>query len=331
MLKRFISYYKPHKALFTLDMLAALLGVCGGALMFIFSNFIGGFVTDMGTGVLGIVLAVLGTKLIKIETPKEMYYKLEIEDSKPKYSVPQALSPYIFILVIFPIVLTGSKYISVTNPDGSVVTLWSWISGKITYNGWIDCLLFIVSILSVFTLKYSFKTYWWSFKRSLRKVIAVFIIMASLYSVANIMKITYDDAAGLSMIKLLAYDISNVAGVLYPAAAVLIGAIGAFITGTNLGANQLFATMHIAAAENLGINQIMTFASNNAGGSLGNMICPNNVTAACATVGLMGQENKVMKRVIFMFVITCILYMVLSMLYVYVIFPGVTAGSTHLF
>jgi lactate permease len=155
--------------------------------------------------------------------------------------------------------------------------------------------------------------------------------MASLYSVANIMKITYDNASSMSMIKILAYDISNVAGVLYPAAAVLIGAIGAFITGTNLGANQLFATMHMAAAENIGINQIMTFASNNAGGSLGNMICPNNVTAACATVGLIGQENKVMRRVVVMFIITCLLYMVLSLLYVYVIFPNVMVDSVHLF
>ncbi len=309
---------------------ACFTGICGAALMFVFSNYIGGFVTDMGVGVLGIVMAVIGTKLIKIDTPKEMFYEVGEKAANPKYSVVQALSPYLFILVLFPIILTGSKYINVTAADGSVVTLWSWISGKLTYNGWIDCLLFLVSILSVFSLKYSFKTYWWSFKRSLRKIIAVFIIMASLYSVANIMKIVYDTEAGLSMIKLLAYDISNVAGGLYPAAAVLIGAIGAFITGTNLGANQLFATMHMAAAENLGINQIMTFASNNAGGSLGNMICPNNVTAACATVGLMGQENKVMKRVVLMFIICCVLYMVLSMLYVYLIFPGITVGSGHL-
>ena len=306
-------------------------GIFGALLMFVFSNFIGGFVTDMGVGVVGIIAAVIGTKIIKIETPQEYFYQVEKKEEKQKYGVAQALSPYIFILVIFPIVLTGSKYIFVTNPDGSQIALWNWISGKVTYNGWIDILLFIVSILSVFSLKYGFKTYWWSFKRSLRKIVAVFIIMASLYSVANIMKITYDNASGMSMIKILAYDISNAAGVLYPAAAVLIGAIGAFITGTNLGANQLFATMHIAAAENLGINQIMTFASNNAGGSLGNMICPNNVTAACATVGLMGEENKVMRRVVVMFIITCILYMVLSLLYVYVIFPNVMVDSGHLF
>ena len=74
----------------------------------------------------------------------------------------------------------------------------------------------------------------------------------------------------------------------------------------------------------------MTFAANNAGGSLGNMICPNNVTAACATVGMMGQENKVMRRVIVMFIITCALYMVLSMLYVYVVFPNISVTDLHL-
>ena len=42
-----------------------------------------------------------------------------------------------------------------------------------------------------------------------------------------------------------------------------IGAVGAFITGTNLGANQLFATMHMEAANILGINKIMTFAASN--------------------------------------------------------------------
>ncbi len=157
--------------------------------------------------------------------------------------------------------------------------------------------------------------------------------MAALYSVANIMKIPYmvtADGESISMIIRLALDISNAAGPLYPAAAVLIGAIGAFITGTNLGSNQLFAHMHIVASENLGINTIMTFACNNGGGSLGNMICPNNVTAACATVGLMGEESKVMKRVALMFLICCALYMVIGTLYVYVLLPNVDVNTVHL-
>lgn len=309
---------------------ALFCGILGSILMFLFSNYIGGFITDMAVGVLGIVIAILGTKIFHIETPPEMYYEVPEAEKKPKYSVARALSPYIFILVLFPIILTGSKYINVPAGDGTTMTLWAFIVAKITYNGWIDLLLFAVSLLSIATLHYGWKEYWRSFQRSLGKVIAVFIIMASLYAVANIMKITYDNGGNMSMIRLLAFDISNVAGTFYPAAAVLIGAIGAFITGTNLGANQLFATMHITAAQNLGINQIFTFAANNVGGSLGNMICPNNVTAACATVGMMGSEYKVMRRVALMFLICCILYMVLAMLYVYVVFPDVTVTTRHL-
>ena len=33
-----------------------------------------------------------------------------------------------------------------------------------------------------------------------------------------------------------------------------------------------------------------------AGASLGNMICPNNTVAACATVDQVGNESQVMRR-----------------------------------
>ncbi len=312
-------------------------GIIGALLMLIFSNLIGGFVTDMGTGLVGIVFAIIGLKLFKIETPKELYSEPPSEAGTAKYSFVRALSPYIFVLVILPVTLTVSKFINVTNPDGSQVALWNYIVGKITYNGWIDLLLFLCSLLSIITLRYGVANYCQSFIRAFKKIIPVFIIMASLYSVANIMKIDFITAnpdtgvESLSMIKLLAKDIAAVTGPVYPAGAVFIGSIGAFITGTNLGANQLFATMHIHAADILGINKIMTFASSNAGGSLGNMICPNNVTAACATVGITGEESKVMKRVVVMFLITLVLYMVLSMIYVYVIFPHVTVEANNLF
>ena len=294
-------------------------GVIGALLMLIFSNFIGGFITDMGTGLIGIIFAILGLKIFKIETPKELYAEPPKMEGKPKYSFVRALSPYIFVLLILPITLTVSKYIPVNTvgADGAAtqIPLWNYLVG--------------------------FGNYWQAFLRALKKVIPVFIIMASLYSVANIMKIPFisemKDAAGnvtresLSMIKLLAQDIAGVTGPLYPVGAVLIGAVGAFITGTNLGANQLFATMHMHAADILGINKVMTFAASNGGGSLGNMICPNNVTAACATVGITGEENKVMKRVIVMFLVTFLLYAVLSMLFVYVIFPNVSAEMTNVF
>ena len=57
------------------------------------------------------------------------------------------------------------------------------------------------------------------------------------------------------------------------------------------------------------------------GASLGNLICPNNTVAACATVDQIGNENKVMKRTLLAFAIILAVYMVLTMLYTCVLFP----------
>ena len=101
----------------------------------------------------------------------------------------------------------------------------------------------------------------------------------------------------------------------------LIGASGSFITGTGLGSNIMFADMHIQAAQALGMNPITVFAGQNAGASLGNLICPNNTVAACATVDQVGNENKVMKRTLPAFAVILVIYMVLTMLYTCVLFP----------
>ncbi len=57
------------------------------------------------------------------------------------------------------------------------------------------------------------------------------------------------------------------------------------------------------------------------GASLGNLICPNNTVAACATMDQIGNENKVMKRTLPAFAIILGVYMVLTMLYTFVLFP----------
>ena len=105
-------------------------------------------------------------------------------------------------------------------------------------------------------------------------------------------------------------------------AAVFIGSFGSFITGTGLGSNIMFAGMHIEASQLLGINPITVFAGQNAAGSLGNLICPNNVVAACATVNSIGREGDVLRITFRAFFIILIEYMIISMLYTYMIFPG---------
>ena len=162
-----------------------------------------------------------------------------------------------------------------------------------------------------------FKTYKAVCKRTASGVLPVLITMGSLLIVAYIMQ-----SSSTGMMNLLASDIAAVVGRFYPAAAVLIGSSGAFITGTGLGSNIMFAQMHIDAAASLGMNPITIFAGQNAGASLGNLICPNNTVAACATVDQVGNESDVMKKTFKAFAIILVLYMVLAMLYTCVLFPN---------
>ena len=55
--------------------------------------------------------------------------------------------------------------------------------------------------------------------------------------------------------------------------------------------------------------------------ALGNLICPNNTVAACATVDQIGNESNVMKKTLKAFAVILVMYMVLAMLYTCVLFP----------
>jgi lactate permease len=154
-------------------------------------------------------------------------------------------------------------------------------------------------------------------KDTIGSVFPVLVTMGSLLVLAYIMQ-----AKTTGMMNLIAGDISNMAGMFYPAAAVFIGTMGSFITGTGLGSNIMFAGMHMQAATALGMNPITVFAGQNAGASLGNLICANNTVAACATVGQVGNESKVMRKTIPACGILVGLYMVLAMVYTLVVFPN---------
>ena len=154
-------------------------------------------------------------------------------------------------------------------------------------------------------------------KTTIGSVCPVLVTMRSLLVLAYTMQ-----SSTTGMMSLIAGDISDLAGTFYPAAAVFIGTMGSFITGTGLGSNIMFAGMHTQAATTLGMNPITVFAGQNAGASLGNLICANNTVAACATVGQVGNASKVMRKTLPACGILVALYMVLSMVYTLVMFPN---------
>ncbi len=101
------------------------------------------------------------------------------------------------------------------------------------------------------------------------------------------------------MTDLLAQGLSAVfRGAVYPAVAPFIGALGAFITGSNNSSNVLFAGLQMRTAELLGLSPLLVLAAQTAGGSLGSVMAPAKVIVGCSTVGLGNNESKVMGKIL---------------------------------
>ena len=260
----------------------------------------------MGTGLISMLLSVVYVKTVKVQTPEE--FRNHFSAQARKYSPFQALSPYAYILVLLPLVRYG--FPAVVKNGFAVMCTFGYIV-------WVDVVIMLCGILGAATLKVGAKQYAAVCKKTILHVTPVLVTMSSLLIVSYIMQSSHT-----GMMNLIASDTAAVVGRLYPAAAVAIGAGGSFITGTGLGSNIMFADMHMQAAQALGMNPITVFAGQNAGASLGNLICPNNTVAACATVGEIGRENQVMKRTLPAFAVLAILYMALAMLYTCVLFQN---------
>jgi lactate permease len=78
----------------------------------------------------------------------------------------------------------------------------------------------------------------------------------------------------------------------------ILGWIGTAVTGSDTSANALFATLQQTAAEKAGIDPTLLVAANTAGGVVGKMISPQNLTIAATAVGLLGQESLIFRKVV---------------------------------
>ncbi|WP_027859040.1 L-lactate permease [Marinobacterium jannaschii] len=98
----------------------------------------------------------------------------------------------------------------------------------------------------------------------------------------------------VAMAEYVAYVFGNV----YPLFAASIGALGAFIAGSNTVSNMMLSQFQFGVAENLAVSGAIMVALQAVGAAAGNMVAIHNVVAASATVGLFGQEGKVLRKTI---------------------------------
>jgi len=87
-------------------------------------------------------------------------------------------------------------------------------------------------------------------------------------------------------------------GRVWPLFAPSIGALGAFIAGSNTVSNLMFSLFQHSVADSLKITGSLVVALQAVGAAAGNMIAIHNVVAASATVGLLGQEGVTLRKTV---------------------------------
>ena len=224
----------------------------------------------------------------------------------PGIYLRKALLPYgLLLLLIFsanqiPLLKTllNSVVLTVTVPTVSTARGWTVCAGKtqsISLFGHTGAFLIYATLLT-----------WWQGLRSgqitaaqsphiLRKVAhsGFSSTIGILFMVA--LSTTMDNAG---MITVLAEGIAHAAGGLFPLVAPFIGALGAFVTGSNTNANVLFGALQRDIAQTLGYAVPVILAAQNAGGALGSTFAPAKVVVGCSTVGLEAQEGEAMRALL---------------------------------
>ena len=99
----------------------------------------------------------------------------------------------------------------------------------------------------------------------------------------------------VSMPLSMANGMSNLLGQIYPLFSPVIGAVGAFLAGSNTVSNLMLSQFQYETANLLGLSGALMVAAQSVGAAAGNMVAIHNVVAASATVGLLGREGDIIR------------------------------------
>lgn len=134
-------------------------------------------------------------------------------------------------------------------------------------------------------------------RNTFKQLVPVLIALVFAVALVQVMvQSAHNNAGNASMIMVMAKYTADIAGGSWPMFAGIVGALGAFVSGSNTVSDMLFAAFQYGTASQLGISTLVILGLQGVGGAVGNMICVNNVVAASSTVGIVGKEGVLIRR-----------------------------------
>ena len=257
-----------------------------------------------------------------IEWVSKLEIKLDAMSSKVPMSLTKAWIPYVLVALV--LVITR-----VSDEAKALVKAWvipfknilgEGIGYAITPLYLPGGILLFVVIVTYFLHKMEFKEMKAAIGESTKVMFgAGFVLVFTIPLVRVLINSGVNEAGFDSMPVAMANFVATSVGDIYPLFAPMVGALGAFIAGSNTVSNMMLSQFQFGVADALGLSTAFMVALQAVGAAAGNMIAIHNVVAASATVGLLDQEGQTLRRTIIPTVYYCLIAGVLGLIGMYVL------------
>jgi lactate permease len=143
-----------------------------------------------------------------------------------------------------------------------------------------------------------------------KRVMSSSVSIASMVAMAVIMQSS-------GMTDTLARGLANSMGWAYPIMAPWIGALGAFMTGSNTNSNVVFGALQLRTAQLLGYSAAIILGAQTAGAALASILAPTKIVVGASTAGMAGREGDVLRKLLAYTVVLLVLISIFAMLSVW--------------
>jgi lactate permease len=231
----------------------------------------------------------------------------------PRMGIFRAWAPYLLVALV--LVVTRVPHLPVKAWLSGITLTWPNIFGT-GINGslqplYVPGFLFILVVLATYALHRMTRTQivdsWRVASGQILGAGAALLFALPLVRVFINSGARFNTSGLESMPITLAEGTAALAGSAWPFFAPWIGALGAFVAGSNTVSNLTFGLFQFATAQRIGASPEVVVAAQAVGGAAGNMVAIHNVVAAAATVGLLGREGLLLRKTVFPTIYYCVL------------------------
>ncbi|MFI5572022.1 L-lactate permease [Streptomyces sp. NPDC051740] len=284
--------------------------VCGAAFavaQFVASNHVSAQLADIGAALAGAgaLVAVPHARVPATEAVRTSVLtgarSDELDEEDPRGEVVRAYAPYALIVVIFSVSqipavkdrLAGTTrtydwpFLDVAGPDGDPVggNVFTW---PVVSTG--GTLVLFAGVLTAAVIGVHARVAVKEWLATVHELRFAILTVTSVLALAYVMNLSGQAATIGHFVAAAGAGLAFLSPVL--------GWFGVAVSGSDTSSNALFGALQVTAAQQSGLSPELLAAANSSGGVLGKMISPQNLTIACAAVGLAGREGDLLRKVL---------------------------------